>query len=105
MKKLLLSLVLICSLGAGTALAQDQSPGCIPDLYGQWICPPPNGGMMTDINGNIVCGPGLCGRDSRGKVRCSALPGGLAVIDSRGAVICVGGCVDGSTKACMKPTP
>lgn len=105
MRKSILSLALISLLWAAPALAQTESPSCAPDLYGKMICPPPNGGMMVDMSGTFVCGPGSCAQDSRGKVRCSSKPGGQAIIDSSGNVLCVGGCVDGDQKACMTPTP
>jgi|GEM_PF-3869164 hypothetical protein len=105
MKKFILFLALIGLFGAWPTLALAESPPCTPDLYGKMICPPPNGGMMADMNGNTVCGPGSCARDSRGKVRCSSQPGGQVIIDSSGNVLCVGGCVEGLKSSCMSPTP
>lgn len=105
MKKFTLSLALIALCLAAPTLALAESPTCTPDLYGKMICPPPNGGMIVDMKGTVVCGPGSCARDSMGKVRCSSQPGGQAVINSSGNVLCVGGCVDGSKNACVTPTP
>lgn len=105
MEKTILSLVLAGFLWSSPVYGLAQTPSCISDLYGKMLCPPPNGGMMTDINGKTVCGPGACARNSRGLVRCSSQPGGLVVIDSGGNVLCVAGCVDGDPAACMRPTP
>lgn len=86
------------------ALAHDTSCTRVSmGLLGEMICPPPLGGLMTDINGITVCGPGFCARDSYGKVSCSSQPGGAAVVDSNGKVLCVGGCVDGATSYCVAP--
>lgn len=105
MKKLLISLALAGFLWPSSISCLAQTPTCIPDLYGRMLCPPPSGGMMTDINGNTVCGPGACARNSRGLVRCSSQPGGLVVIDSSGNILCVAGCVDGDKADCITPTP
>jgi len=105
MRKRLIFMVLAGALWSLSVSGLAQTPACTPDLYGKMLCPPPNGGMMTDINGNTVCGPGACGRNNRGLVRCSSMPGGLIVIDSSGNVLCVGGCVDGEKSACMRPVP
>lgn len=105
MKKIIFSLALVGLWCIPAMPVMAQSPPCIPDLYGKMTCPPPNGGMMVDMQGNTVCGPGSCARNSRGQVRCAALPGGQVVIDSSGNVLCIGGCVDGDKKSCMTPTP
>jgi len=82
--------------------APAQSSGCISQFSG-WVCAPPNGGMETDINGKIVCGPGQCARDSAGKVMCSSVPGGAVTMDSTGKVLCVEGCVAAASSYCAKP--
>ena len=84
------------------APAPAQNSGCMSQLSG-WVCSPPNGGMETDINGNVVCGPGQCARDSTGKVMCSSVPGGAVVIGTNGKVLCVEGCVAAASSYCVKP--
>lgn len=87
------------------AMAHDTGCYRFPRGNGEVICPPPFGALMTDINGNTVCGPGFCARDSYGQVKCSALPGGAVDMDPNGNVLCVGGCVDGATSYCVTPRP
>lgn len=105
MKKFILFLALIGLFDPSPAPVLAEGPICSPDLYGKMICPPPNGGMMVDMNGVVVCGPGACARDSRGRVLCSSQPGGQVIIDSSGNVLCVGGCVGAEKTACVTPTP
>ncbi|MDR2945672.1 MAG: hypothetical protein LBV79_02860 [Candidatus Adiutrix sp.] len=76
---------------------------CVTMLDGP-LCPPPLGGIAADMGGQMVCGPGQCARDSTGAVKCSALPGGGAVVDMSGDVLCVGGCVTGERRRCVVPT-
>lgn len=90
---------------ASPATAHDTTCQRLAYSQGELICPPPSGGLMTDINGSTVCGPGYCARDSYGKVKCSSLPGGSADLDQYGNVVCVGGCVDGATSYCVAPRP
>ncbi|MDR1920554.1 MAG: hypothetical protein LBS31_02255, partial [Candidatus Adiutrix sp.] len=77
--------------------------GCVTELSGAIICPPPSGGLERDVKGRIVCGPGPCARDSRFKVKCSARPGGALAVDARGEIVCVGGCVEGDPSYCEIP--
>lgn len=85
--------------------AHDVNCQRIPNGRGEMICPPPLGGIMTDINGSVVCGPGFCARDSYGRVKCSSVVGGAVDLDSNGNVLCVGGCLDGATSYCVSPRP
>ncbi len=90
------------TLGTSPLLAEASACVQVDNVY---LCPPPHGGVETDINGNTVCGPGLCARGSNGLVKCSALPGGDVTIDMYGNVLCVGGCVDGRRAVCVEPKP
>jgi len=95
----------ICLIPAARTLAHDTSCYRLPRSQGELICPPPFGSLLVDINGGINCGPGFCARDSYGKVKCSSVPGGAVDMDANGNVLCVGGCVDGSTSYCVSPRP
>lgn len=83
--------------------APAQNSGCLSLLNGDFICSPPNGGIETDMGGNIVCGPGQCVRNNNGKVECSAKPGGAVAVNSKSKVVCVGGCVPADIAYCVKP--
>jgi len=87
---------------ASAGLAENKA-GCVQMLDGI-ICPAPHGGVSSGINGEVVCGPGECARDSKGVVRCSSLPGGSVILDINGNVLCVGGCVPGSRRYCVVPS-
>lgn len=87
---------------APAAPARDNA-GCAQMLDGI-LCPPPNGGIASGIDGEVVCGPGQCARDQNGVVQCSAVPGGSAIVDINGQVLCVGGCVSGARRQCVVPT-
>ena len=87
---------------APAGLAQNKA-GCVQMLSGI-ICPPPHGGVSSGLDGEVVCGPGECVRDQKGVVKCSAVPGGSAILDINGIALCVGGCVLGSKQQCTVPT-
>ncbi len=70
------------------------------------ICAPPQGDLVRNRSGKYVCGPGQCVvNSSSGEVICSAAPGGLAALDSRGEGLCVEGCVAASESLCVTPVP
>lgn len=100
MTLVLSALLLVMTAGATSARGDD----CMRTINGAVICPPPNGSMITDLKGNIVCGPGQCARDAGGKAKCSSRPGGVVVLDNTGHVLCVGGCVEGAASYCETPT-
>lgn len=77
--------------------------GCVQNSVGQIICAPPAGSLQTDPIGQIVCGPGECVTDSMGQVKCSSQPGGGAMTNDRGKVVCVGGCILANTSYCQIP--
>ena len=87
---------------APAGLAENKA-GCVQMLNGI-ICPPPNGGVGSGLDGEVVCGPGECARDQKGVVKCSSRPGGSVIVDINGQVLCVGGCVRGDRKHCAVPT-
>ncbi len=68
-----------------------------------FVCPPPGGDLVRDMYNRAICGKGQCVIDSNGKVKCSSLFGGGAVIDSRGEALCVGGCEEGRAAFCVRP--
>lgn len=83
-----------------TALASMECVRGGRDKVDSLICPPANGGVVTDKEGNYVCGPGWCMVDAAGKAKCSKIPGGAAIPDQYGNAICVGGCMDASESIC-----
>lgn len=70
-----------------------------PDIV---ICPPPNGGIAADTRFNLVCGIGWCAADTRGRIKCSRVPGGAAIVDQNGKILCVGGCMEASPSLCQR---
>ena len=64
------------------------------------ICPPPDGELVVDRWGETVCGIGWCAVDAAGKVKCSKVPGGAAILDQYGQSLCVGGCMEASEALC-----
>lgn len=72
----------------------------------QALCAPPFGDIIFDINsGKYFCGPGQCVVSTSGEFRCSSVPGGAAVIDSRNRTSCVGGCQTPTESLCVIPMP
>ena len=101
MKKLYRNLLLsILCLSSSLAFAHQ---GCDFNPAGRPFCAPPNGGIMKDQRGNLVCGRGQCVSDRYGKVVCSAQPGGFAIQDTNGEVVCTEGCVPASPALCQVP--
>ena len=77
--------------------------GCLKDSLGKPFCAPPNGGIVRDSAGRIVCGLGQCMENSRGVAVCSSQPGGFVTRDSVSRVVCTGECVEGTPSLCQVP--
>jgi hypothetical protein len=58
---------------------------------------------MREQYGKVVCGVGYCAADDVGRVKCSARPGGSALMDTNGKVVCAGSCQDASVQLCEGP--
>jgi hypothetical protein len=72
----------------------------------RFVCAPAYGDIVVDINtGNFLCGRGQCVINPAGKIRCSSVTGGAAVIDSHNRASCVGGCSDAEESLCVSPRP
>lgn len=114
-----LTVLIACLLLSAVAAAQ-QGRGCVNDRYGNPQCPPPGGRCLADINGEIrcsppgggiqldryrmaVCGPGQCMADRNGDIVCSSTRRGSAATNINGDVVCTGGCVAATAKACSVP--
>lgn len=79
------------------------SMGCFYDRNPDIVtCPPANGGIAADTKVNFVCGIGWCAEDVNGKIKCSKVPGGAAISDQNGNVICTGGCMDAIPSLCQR---
>ena len=113
-------LFLTILLAASVPAAAQQGRGCVNDRYGNPQCPPPGGRCLADINGEIrcsppgggiqldryrmaVCGPGQCMADRNGDIVCSSARRGSAATNINGEVVCTGGCMPASAKACAVP--
>ena len=77
--------------------------GCLNDSLGNPVCAPPNGGIMRDNTGRIVCGHGQCMENSAGVIVCSSQRGGFVTRDAVSRIVCTGGCVEGSSSLCQAP--
>ena len=73
------------------------------DARNTFVCSPPRGQMVRNVNGKYVCGPGRCVTLSNGGVVCSAVPGGAIAVDTMGRPVCFGGCVNASGAMCVIP--
>ena len=73
---------------------------CERDQYGNVFCADVGGGAMRDTKGHVMCGTGYCARDDRGEIWCSTEQGGDAKTDSKGKVVCLGGCEPGTVERC-----
>ena len=80
---------------AGLICVNDQ----VPDAF---ICPLPDGELVINSDGEEVCGFGWCAVDAAGRVRCSKVPGGAAVVDQYGNALCVGGCMEARADLCRR---
>jgi hypothetical protein len=88
--------------GGFSVAQQDGKGGCIQVARGQVYCSPPNGGIMQESTGRVVCGPGQCVQLSRGRIVCSSQPGGYARIIAVGHAACTGECQQASVSACQR---
>lgn len=110
------ALVLAGTLIGGTPV-QAQ---CVPDRYGNNICPPPGGKCLADRTGDIVCSPqdggivlnrynelvcgaGACVVNQRGEVMCSTVARGSAALDRYSEAVCTSGCAPASAALCQRP--
>src|SRR4029077_3548027 len=96
------NLVLLSPLFA-TSVAYARG-SCIQSSSGQVFCAPPAGGIGINSVGQVLCGPGQCVTNNLGQIICSPQPGGAAMINNMGQVVCVGGCVQANASYCQKPT-
>lgn len=93
---LLAGLLAVASPGwAGTECVNDQTPDAV-------ICPPPDGELVINRQGGKVCAPGWCVEDVEGKIKCSGVPGGAALLDHSGHALCVGGCQEAGEALCRR---
>lgn len=102
----LLALCLGLAIATGPAPAW-ADPQCAWALnMERAFCSPPFGDMVHDINsGKFLCGAGQCVQNPSGEFRCSVVPGGAAILDSRSRAACVGGCAPPSESLCAVPKP
>lgn len=103
MKRRSLFALLLCVGAILTAPSSAQVGRCVEDSIGRLICAPPGGFIMADAMGMPVCSRGQCAKDNTGRVYCSVIPGGGAILDSIGRVRCVGGCEDAAERYCLRP--
>jgi hypothetical protein len=73
------------------------------DEYGKVYCAREGGGAMREQYGRVVCGIGYCAADDTGRIKCSTRPGGMALMDINGRVLCTGSCQDASPQFCEGP--
>ena len=99
MKRLVLLAAALLISGSSRA----QIGGCLLDAIGRPVCAPPNGGIVQDSIGRVVCGIGQCVIDAIGRVRCSSVPGGGAIVDAIGVTRCVDGCEEAKQDRCVTP--
>jgi hypothetical protein len=101
------SVIIVVTIATFVSQSQAQEElgqgGCIKDVLGQIVCPPPGGGIYKDTLGQIVCGNGQCIHDTLGQIVCSSQPNGYATKDAFGLVVCTGGCEPASASNCQQP--
>ena len=76
---------------------------CVKDRVQNTFCSTKGGGIVFDLYGVPVCGPGECIKTRSGDVVCSSETGGVAVTDIYGTPICSGSCIPANHDACVKP--
>ena len=83
---------------------------CLKDRNGETFCSPVGGGIVFDLYGVPVCGPGDCVRVNvdgakfrSGDTVCSSEPQGAVTKDQYGAPACSGSCIPADRNACVKP--
>lgn len=96
---------ILCLNWLSSSEAVSPPPKCYWNLdMTKAICAPPYGDIVQEINSqNYFCGLGQCVINPAGRIRCSSVVGGAAVIDSRNRASCVGGCVDATESLCVIP--
>jgi hypothetical protein len=88
----------------GKIVCPPQDVTCLVNSFSNVIaCSPPNGGIVMNATGEMLCGPGKCMVPAFGQAFCSALQGGSVTIDSKGEPVCTGECVPASASACSLP--
>jgi len=92
--------LIVCLLIQSAAFAQ---AGCAKDDLGRILCAPAGGSAVNTLFG-IACAPGRCMLDDLGYLKCSRELGGGISKDDLGRVVCVGGCINPSKDACVKPS-
>lgn len=97
-RKLLYIAVIVALLVYSNAFAI-----CLQDNTGNVWCPRyPNGGIVKNSTGDVVCGKGDCRVDGIGNVKCSKAASGGADIDPMGNIVCVQGCEPASKDMCVQ---
>jgi hypothetical protein len=69
------------------------------------VCSPSGGAIETNLQGELVCGPGFCTKDLRGDFHCSSAARGAASTDRYGEPVCAVSCVRAQAQACVRPVP
>jgi len=85
---------------AVSATAANAATKCIENKIGHIVCAPQGGSIMTNKDGDVVCGMGQCVTNKAGVILCSSQPGGTAIINNLGMATCSGVCVSASQKIC-----
>jgi hypothetical protein len=89
---------------SAVAVADNDNSNCTGANYVRGVtCPPPSGSLVFDFSHLAVCGRGQCMRDARGIWMCSAQPGGRAMRNMNGQVVCTGGCEPAAAELCETP--
>ena len=74
---------------------------CLNNSVGTTYCSKySGGGIVRDSLGQMYCGKGQCIRTNAGRIRCSKVEGGKAVIKWSN-VKCQGGCEKGTKEMCV----
>jgi hypothetical protein len=94
---------LIAVLGSSPSSATSANEERCVSYVGQTYCAPLGGTLTRNFAGHPVCGLGQCVKDSIGRISCSAVPGGAAMITSVAQILCVGGCTPPDQRHCMTP--
>ena len=116
------SAALVAGFLVFAGLANAQSGECVVDRNNNTVCPPaksvclkesntsaikcspPDGGVLADRYGAVLCGPGRCVLDIRGDAFCAKDSGGAAAKGQYGDAVCPGGCVRAQASMCTTLT-
>ena len=116
------SAALVAGFLVFAGLANAQSSECVVDRNNNTVCPPaksvclkesntsavkcsaPDGGVIADRYGAVLCGPGRCVLDIRGDAFCAKDSGGAAAKGQSGDALCTGGCVRAQASLCTTLT-